>query len=101
MENYTAEQIKEMIASGQKVVVDFWAPWCGPCKAFVPVFEQVAEEGVFSEVTFVKCNVDDNAETPSKYGIRSIPTVILFEGGTVKSRNTGAMSKAQFESFLS
>lgn len=101
MENYTTEQVKEMIASGKKVVVDFWAEWCGPCRAFVPVFEQVAEEGKFSDVTFVKCNVDKEAELPSKYGIRSIPTVILFDGGSVKSKNTGAMSKPQFEAFLS
>mgnify|MGYP000978896423 CR=1 FL=1 len=101
MENYTKEQVKEMIASGKKVVVDFWAEWCGPCRAFVPVFEEVAGEGNFSDVTFVKCNVDEDAELPAKYGIRSIPTIILFDGGTVKSKNTGAMSKNQFEAFLS
>jgi len=101
MENYTTEQVKEMIASGKKVVVDFWAEWCGPCRAFVPVFEEVEKEGNFSDVTFVKCNVDEDAELPAKYGIRSIPTIILFDGGTVKSKNTGAMSKNQFEAFLS
>ena len=101
MENYTTEQVKEMIDSGKKVVVDFWAPWCVPCRAFTPVFEQVAEDGELSDVTFVKCNVDEDEKLPSKYGIRSIPTVILFEGGAVKSKNTGAMSKTQFEAFLS
>lgn len=101
MKNYTTEQVQEMIDSGKKVVVDFFAEWCAPCRAFVPVFEQVAGEGNFTDVTFIKCNVDEDVELPAKYGIRSIPTVILFEGGTVKSKNTGAMSKTQFEAFLS
>lgn len=101
MENYTTEQVKEMIASGKKVVVDFWAEWCQPCRVFVPVFEQVSEEGKFADTVFVKCNVDTESELPVKYGIRSIPTIILFEGGDIKSKQTGAMSKTQFETFLS
>lgn len=101
MKNYTTEEVKEMIETGKKVVIDFWAEWCSPCRVFIPVFEEVSEEGKFEDTVFVKCNVDLDAELPTKYGIRSIPTIILFEGGVVKSKQTGAMSKTQFETFLS
>jgi thioredoxin 1 len=101
MESYTVEQIKEMIESGQKVLVDFKAEWCAPCRNFVPIFEEVSGEKKFSDIKFVKCDVDENAELATKYGIRSIPAIILFEDGEIKSKHVGLMSKFQLEEFLS
>jgi thioredoxin 1 len=87
---------KDVLQSDKPVIVDFWAPWCGPCKAIAPVMEELA--GSFgNQVKFTKCNVDDNPITPGKYGIKAIPTLIFFKNGTVADQITGMVAKSKLE----
>ena len=90
---------QEVLGSDVPVLVDYWAEWCGPCKAVAPVLEDVAP-GYAGKVRIVKLNVDENRNTASKYGVRSIPTLMLFKNGTVESTQVGALSKAQLTDFL-
>ena len=86
----------EVLQSDKPVLVDFWAPWCGPCKAIGPVIEELA--GTFgNKIKFAKCNVDDNPATPGKYGIKAIPTLIFFKGGNVVDQITGMVAKSKLE----
>ena len=93
---------QDVLHAAKPVVVDFWAPWCGPCKAVTPVLEQIA--GETEKVEFVKLNIDDNPATASRYDVLSIPTVILFAGGEPKETLIGARPAGHFrnafESYL-
>ena len=85
---------REVLKADLPVLIDFWAPWCGPCKAIAPVVEELAKEYA-GKLKVVKMNVDDNPQTPSKYGVRGIPNLILFKGGEVRDQIIGAVPKAQ------
>jgi len=89
----------EVLESEKPVLVDFWAPWCGPCKAIGPILEDLA--GKFNEkIKFAKCNVDDNPVSPGKYGIRSIPTLIFFKKGAIEEQVVGVVAKSKLEEII-
>jgi thioredoxin 1 len=96
MRDVTDESFEaEVLQAGKPVVVDFWAPWCGPCKAVTPVLEQLAESSANAE--FVKVDIDANPVIASRYDVLSIPTVILFAGGEAREMLVGARPRAQYE----
>jgi thioredoxin 1 len=90
---FTDENIKEIIASGNPVVIDFWAEWCGPCRMVGPIVEELAKE-YEGKVQIGKMNVDDNVETPNEFGIRNIPTILFFKDGKLHDKQVGATQKS-------
>ena len=90
----------DVVKSDCPVLLDFWAEWCGPCKMIATILDAVAED-YEDRLRVVKLNLDENPQTPAKYNIRSIPTLLLFKDGAVDAQQVGAVSKAQLESFLS
>ncbi len=89
----------DVLNSDKPVLLDFWAEWCGPCKMIAPLLDEAADE-YGDRLNVVKLNIDENPNTPQKYGIRSIPTLMLFKGGDVQAQKLGAMSKSQLAEFL-
>ena len=83
----------EVLQSATPVLIDFWAPWCAPCRAIAPVVDELAREYA-GKLKVVKMNVDDNPRTPAQYGVRGIPNLIIFKGGEVKEQIVGAVPKA-------
>jgi thioredoxin len=98
MENVTAEKVKQLQSEGNKVLVDYWAPWCGPCRTLIPRLESI--ESDYPNVTFVKVNVDENQESCMELGIRSVPTIIIYDGNTLVNRSTGVNGESYYKDFL-
>ncbi len=89
----------DVLQSGQPVLVDYWAEWCGPCKMISPILDEVAKD-YSGRLNVAKMNVDQNREVPAKYGIRGIPTLMIFKGGQLAATKVGALSKAQLIAFI-
>ncbi len=90
---------RDVLQAGQPVLVDFWAEWCGPCKQIAPVLDQIAEE-LAGRVTIAKLNIEDSPMTPGRYGVRGIPTMMLFKDGQMSAMKVGAMPKAKILEWL-
>lgn len=89
----------EVIGTEGTVLVDYWADWCGPCKMIAPILDEIAEE-YDGKLKVAKLNIDENPNTPPKYGIRGIPTLMLFKNGNVEATKVGAVSKSQLTAFI-
>lgn len=89
----------EVVKAEGPVLVDYWADWCGPCKVIAPILDEIAEE-YKDKIKIAKLNIDENPGTPPKYGIRGIPTLMLFKGGNVEATKVGAVSKSQLTAFI-
>ena len=90
---------RDVLNSDLPVLVDYWAEWCGPCKMIAPVLEEIATE-YEGKLKVCKLNIDENSETPPKYGIRGIPTLMIFKDGSVEATKVGALSKSQLAAFI-
>ena len=90
---------QDVINSNKTVLVDFWAEWCGPCKSIGPILDEIANE-YDGKIVIAKMNVDENTQTPPKYGIRGIPSLLIFKDGSVVGTKMGALSKAELSAFI-
>jgi len=98
MENVNADKLKELQGQGKKVLVDLWATWCGPCRQLIPRLEGIESE--FPNVTFIKIDVDQNRDFALELGISSVPTVLIYDGETLKHRSTGVNSDKFYKDLL-
>jgi thioredoxin len=98
MENVTSERLKQLQSEGKKILVDYWAKWCGPCKVLIPRLESI--ESQYPDVTFVKLDVDENMDSALDLGIRSVPTVIIYNGDKLINRSQGAQSDNHYKDIL-
>ena len=89
----------DVLQSQQPVLVDYWAEWCGPCKMIAPILDEIAKEYA-GRLKVAKLNIDDNKETPASYGVRGIPTLMLFKNGSIEATKVGALSKSQLAAFI-
>ncbi|MBP9217224.1 MAG: thioredoxin TrxA [Sterolibacterium sp.] len=89
----------EVLESGTPVLLDFWAEWCGPCKMIAPILDEVAAEYA-GRLKVAKLNIDENQKTPGEFGVRGIPTLMLFKGGNVEATKVGALAKSQLTAFI-
>ena len=89
----------EVLDSAVPTIVDFWAEWCGPCKMIAPILDDIAKEYA-GKLKVTKINIDDNPKTPGEFGIRGIPTLLLFKSGSVEAQKVGALSKSQLTAFI-
>jgi thioredoxin 1 len=96
----TAQELEQKIQNGEKLIVEMWAPWCGPCQMMKPIFEKVAESNV-TDVQMYTMNIDDNREVAMKYGVRSIPTIKVFDGGEVKETKVGVLAEQGIKELVS
>ena len=90
---------QEVLQNDQPVLVDYWAEWCGPCKMIAPILDEIADE-YQGKLKITKLNIDDNPATPPKFGIRGIPTLMIFKDGDVAATKVGALSKSQLTAFI-
>ena len=98
MENLTISELQELQNSGKKLLVDYWAPWCGPCKMLIPRLERL--ESQYPDVTFVKINVDENRDHSMDVGVRSVPTVMFYDGTNKVSQMVGALADDRYTEVL-
>ena len=99
--NYISDDTfeQEVLQAQGPVLVDYWADWCGPCKMIAPILDEVAQEYA-GRIKIAKLNIDENQATPPKYGIRGIPTLMIFKNGNVEATKVGALSKSQLTAFI-
>ena len=90
---------QDVLAADAPVLVDYWAEWCGPCKMIAPILDEIAKEYA-GRLKVAKLNIDDNQETPASYGVRGIPTLMLFKNGSIEATKVGALSKSQLAAFI-
>ena len=95
----TAQELEQKIENGEKVIVEMWAPWCGPCRMMKPVFEKVASSND-TDVQMYTMNIDENQDVAMKYGVRSIPTIKVFDGGEVKDTKVGVLAEQNIKELV-
>ena len=98
MKDLTEQEVKSLLSKGEKVLVDFWAPWCGPCKSLIPRLELLSDK--YPDVHFVKVNVDEHGDFAMELGIRNVPTVIIYNGETIMNKSIGAKPDSDYTTVI-